>query len=102
MTIAEEVFIKFRQDLRQLLYSCGVLTNPGWTENNIVDAFRKLLNLNPKPESEKPENITLMKDIIDYLGDILHESDTFRHGSEQVIFFNDTKLQALKRLMSRI
>ena len=35
---------KFRQDLRQLLHEHGVASNPGWTEDDIVLAFRKLLD----------------------------------------------------------
>lgn len=37
-------FVKFRQNLRQLLYENGVRSNPGWTEDDIVRAFRGLLN----------------------------------------------------------
>ena len=37
-------FVKFRQDLRQILYENGMLSNPGWTEENIIHAFRKLLS----------------------------------------------------------
>jgi hypothetical protein len=39
----EACLVTFRQDLRQLLYEHGVMSNPGWTETDIVDAFRKLL-----------------------------------------------------------
>lgn len=38
-----ECFAKFRRDLRQLLYEYGVRSNPGWTEENIVQALRKIL-----------------------------------------------------------
>ena len=40
-----DAFAKFRQDLRQVLYENGVPSNPGWTEDNIVQAFRQLLEL---------------------------------------------------------
>lgn len=38
-------FVKFRQELRQLLADNGVASNPGWTEDDIVNAFRQLLRL---------------------------------------------------------
>jgi hypothetical protein len=37
-------FVKFRQDLRQILYENGMRSNPGWTEDDIIRAFRKLLS----------------------------------------------------------
>ena len=40
-----DAFAKFRQDLRQILYENGVPSNPGWTEDDIVRAFRQLLEL---------------------------------------------------------
>lgn len=36
-------FVQFRRDLRQLLFDYGVLSNPGFTENCIVDALRRSL-----------------------------------------------------------
>ena len=36
-------FVRFRQDLRQLLADNGVPSNPGCTEDDIVRAFRQLL-----------------------------------------------------------
>jgi len=41
----ESSFAKFRQDLRQILADNGVPSNPGWTEDDIVRAFRQLLEL---------------------------------------------------------
>ena len=41
-------FVKFRQDLRQILFENGVPTNPGWTEDDIVLAFRNLLESKQK------------------------------------------------------
>ena len=38
-------FATFRQDLRQILADNGVPSNPGWTEDDIVRAFRQLLEL---------------------------------------------------------
>ena len=34
----------FRKSLRQLLEENGIPSNPGWTEQNIVDAFKSLLS----------------------------------------------------------
>lgn len=45
-------FAQFRQDLRQILYEHGVLSNPGWTEEDIVRAFRQLLQDKDKTASE--------------------------------------------------
>jgi hypothetical protein len=36
-------FAAFRQQLRALLAQVDVPSNPGWTENDIVNAFRELL-----------------------------------------------------------
>ena len=36
-------FVKFRQDLRQLLSDAGVSSNPAWSEDDIVEAFRELV-----------------------------------------------------------
>ena len=36
-------FGKFRHDLRQLLWEVGIGSNPGWTEDDIVNAFRKII-----------------------------------------------------------
>ena len=44
-------FVKFRQDLRQILYENGVMSNPGWTEDDIVRAFRSLLSKNVPPDT---------------------------------------------------
>ena len=38
-----ESFAQFRRELRQLLMEHGVASNPGWSEHNIVEAFRDLL-----------------------------------------------------------
>ena len=36
-------FAEFRGKLRQLLYNYGVLSNPGWDDDDIIDALDKLL-----------------------------------------------------------
>lgn len=38
-----ENFSAFRKELRQLLNDCGVKSNPGWSEEDIVQAFKGLL-----------------------------------------------------------
>lgn len=41
--IMQDCLVQFRRDLRQLLFEHGVFSNPGWSEEDIVDAFRQLL-----------------------------------------------------------
>lgn len=41
----ETCLVKFRRDLCQVLADNGVPSNPGWTEDDIVRAFRQLLEL---------------------------------------------------------
>jgi len=43
-----KAFTKFRQELRQLLADNGVPSNPGWSENDIINALRGLLNKGSK------------------------------------------------------
>jgi hypothetical protein len=40
---AMDCLVAFRRDLRQLLHDNGIGSNPGWTEADIIDAFRKEL-----------------------------------------------------------
>lgn len=46
-------WVKFRQALRQVLYYNGIPSNPGWTEDCIVDAFSKALAKIPKRKRGK-------------------------------------------------
>ncbi len=43
-SMMERTFSKFRQDLRKLLYEHGVKSSPDWAEDDIITAFRELLN----------------------------------------------------------
>jgi len=36
-------FVEFRQDIRQLIAECGIRSNPGWSEADIIYALRELL-----------------------------------------------------------
>ena len=38
----EACLVQFRRDLCQVLFENGIMTNPGWSENDIVRAFRDL------------------------------------------------------------
>ena len=40
-----QAFSRFRQDLRQVLADNNVPSNPGWTEDDIVRAFKQLLEI---------------------------------------------------------
>jgi hypothetical protein len=44
----QDCLVKFRRDLCQLLFEHGVPSNPCWSEEDIVRAFRQLLELNKK------------------------------------------------------
>jgi hypothetical protein len=50
--IAHYGFVEFRQDLRNLLFEHGVASNPGWSEDDIIVAFRELLK-GTKHETEE-------------------------------------------------
>lgn len=38
-----KAFGELRRELRQLLHDNGVRSNPGWTDESIVDALRKMI-----------------------------------------------------------
>lgn len=45
-------FVELRQQLRQILYEKGIASNPGVSDQWIIDELRKLLEITDSPHSK--------------------------------------------------
>jgi len=65
-----EKFLLLRQESRQALYEAGVVSNPGWTDHDIVSAVRRkagLAQVEPWNEWSKKEYKTFRNGLVQTL-----------------------------------